>query len=112
MEYNNYDINKKELKTILNNLRASAKKRNIPFDLTTSDLDDIGIPISCPVLGIPIFFNRGKSCENSISIDRIDCSKGYVKDNIVIVSQRVNKLKSNASLEEMRKIYEFYDTLL
>lgn len=105
-----YDLHKKELKSILSNLRASAKKRGIPFDLTTSDLDEIGIPITCPVLGIPIHFNRGKVCDNSISIDRIDSTKGYTKDNIVIVSQRVNSLKSNASLDEMQKIVNFYLT--
>ena len=105
------DINKKEIKTLLSNLKASAKKRNIIFDLTTADIDDIGIPITCPVLGIPIYFNRGKACDNSISIDRIDSTKGYTKENIVIVSNRVNKLKSNASLEEMQNIVNFYSQI-
>lgn len=106
-----YDLHKKELKSILSSLRASAKKRGIHFDLTTSDLDEIGIPITCPVLRIPIYFNRDKACDNSISVDRIDSTKGYTKDNIIIVSQRVNYLKSNASLEEMQKIVMFYSLL-
>lgn len=105
---NTYDIHKKELKSIISRLKASAKKRDIPFSLTTSDLDEIGIPITCPVLGIPIYYHKGKVQDDSISIDRIDSNRGYVKDNIVIVSHRVNKLKSNASLEEMEKMVSFY----
>lgn len=106
-----YDITKKEFKLIINNLKSSAKKRNIPFDLTTTDLDEIGIPITCPVLGIPIYYHRGKVKDNSISIDRIDSKRGYTKDNIVVVSHRVNKLKSNATLEEMKKIVNFYNDI-
>lgn len=104
-------ITKKEFKSLLTRLRASAKKRGIPFELTTEDIDEIGIPITCPVLGIPLKFNKGKPLDNSISFDRIDSSKGYTKDNVVIVSHRVNKLKANSTYDEMKKIFEFYSSL-
>jgi len=105
------NITSKEIKHLLNALKASAKKRNIPFDLTTADIDDIGIPISCPVLGMPLHFNTGKPKHNSVSFDRIDSTKGYTRDNLIVVSNRVNQLKANASLEEMRRITDFYETL-
>lgn len=92
-------------------MKANAKRRGIEFDLKTSDIDDIGIPITCPVLGIPIYFNNGRVKDDSISFDRVDSTKGYTKDNVIIVSHRVNKLKSNASLEEMRSMVEFYGSL-
>lgn len=104
-------ITKKEFKVLLNQLRASAKKRGIEFNLTTADIDDIGIPISCPVLGIPLKFNKGKPLDDSISFDRIASTKGYTKDNVIIVSNRVNKLKSNSTYEEMKKIFEYYKEL-
>jgi hypothetical protein len=106
-----YDITKKEIKLLLNSLKASAKKRGIQFNLTTSDIDYIGIPISCPVLGIPIFFHKGKVKDDSISFDRIDSSKGYERDNVIIVSYRVNKIKSDASLQELNNIVNFYNDL-
>lgn len=109
---NVYNLTKKEFKQIISGLKSSAKRRGIPFDLSTNDLDEIGIPITCPVLGIPIYYHRGKVKDDSISIDRIDSSKGYTVDNIVIVSNRVNKLKSNATLDEMYKIVQFYDNLI
>lgn len=106
-----YDITKKELKILLNGLKSSAKKRGISFNLTTSDIDDIGIPIRCPVLGIPIYFYKNKVREDSISFDRIDSDKGYERDNVIIVSYRVNKLKSNATIDEMNKIVSFFSDL-
>lgn len=104
----NTTLSQKDFKLIWNQLKNSAKKRNIPFNLTPSDIDEIGIPITCPVLGIPIYFHRNHVQDDSISFDRIDSSKGYSKDNLVVVSYRVNKLKSNATLDEMKKIVKFY----
>jgi hypothetical protein len=106
------DINLKDLNQLHSQLKASAKKRNIEFDLTVSDIDDIGIPIHCPVLGIPLKFNRGKVKPDSISFDRIDSDKGYTRDNVVIISYRANQLKSDATLEEMENLVNFYKTLI
>lgn len=108
---NEYYISEKDLKQLLNQLKNSAKKRGIEFNLTTSDIDDIGIPITCPVLGIPLKFHRGRPQDDSISFDRIDSTKGYTKENLVIVCYRVNKLKSNATLKEMQSIVKFYNDL-
>jgi hypothetical protein len=105
------DLTKKEFKTLISRLKANAKRRNIEFHLKSTDIDKIGIPITCPVLGIPIYFNNGKVQDDSISFDRIDSTKGYTVDNVIVVSHRVNKLKSNASLREMRSMVEFYDSL-
>lgn len=104
------DISGKDFKPLLNRLKASAKKRGIYFNLSTADIDEIGIPLTCPVLGFPIFFNTGTPKFDSISFDRIDSTKGYTVDNVVIVSHRVNQLKSDASLEEMRLIADFYES--
>jgi hypothetical protein len=98
-----------EIKQIYNQLKASAKSRNIPFDLTPLDLYNISYPLTCPVLGIPLKFNRGSQQDNSYSIDRKDSSKGYSIDNIIVISWRANKLKSDASMDEIKKIFEFYN---
>jgi hypothetical protein len=101
----------KYIDDIYNQLKHSAKKRGIEFTITKYELIDFGVPITCPVLGIPIKFNRGKAEDNSISVDRIDSTKGYSKDNIVIVSNRVNRIKNNATLEELKLIVKFYSEL-
>ena len=98
-----------EIKTLYNRLKASAKKRNIPFELTLTDLHNLGWPISCPILNIPLKFNRGQAEDNSYSIDRIDSSKGYSIDNITVISLRANKLKkNNATINELQQLSEFY----
>ena len=105
---NPYHTTDKEVKQLYNNLKASAKKRGILFDLKITDIDDIGIPLTCPVLGFPIYFHRGHSQYDSVSFDRINSSEGYTKDNLTIISFRANQLKSNASLDEMQRLVEYY----
>jgi len=61
-------------------------------------------------LGIPLYRCKRENWNNSPSIDRIDNSKGYIKNNIVVVSRRANVLKKDASIEELKKLAEFYST--
>ncbi len=98
----------KDLKEIYNRIKASAKKRNIEFKLSLSDLNNLTFPITCPILGIPIRYNKGKAQDDSISIDRIDSSKGYEIENIIVISWKANRLKNNATSEELQKISRFY----
>ena len=104
-------ITQQNLKIIHSRLKESAKKRNIHFDLSESDIDDIGIPIHCPILGLKLAFNRGKQLDNSISFDRINSAEGYTRDNIIIVSMRANRLKSDATLKELQQISSYYTIL-
>jgi len=102
----------KEIKELYNHLKNSAKKRNIPFSLTLTDLNNLSFPLTCPVLGIKLQWNTGNPKDNSYSIDRIDSTKGYEIDNIIVISYRANKLKNNASLNELNLIAGFYNSLM
>ena len=89
--------------------KARAKKKGMTFDLVEKDL--LPYPDVCPVLGITLAYGgRGNSRDpNLASIDRIDNNTGYVKGNVVIVSLRANKLKNDATIEEIRCIVDFYE---
>lgn len=104
-------VNQKDLRLLYNALKGSAKKRGIPFELSMNDLNNLSFPLTCPILGIPLYFNTGTARDDSYSIDRLKSSKGYSIDNIIVVSNRVNTLKSNATVDEMRKIADFYSNL-
>ena len=93
-----------DIKIIYNRLKQSAKSRNIPFDLTITQLNDLTFPISCPILGMPLKFNRERMQDDSYSIDRIDSTQGYTIDNIRVISWRANRLKNNATNEELIKL--------
>ena len=100
-------IHEGDIKTLYNRLKASAKKRGIQFDLTLVDLNNLTFPISCPILHIPLAFHRGRAQDNSVSFDRKDSSKGYTIDNIMIISNRANRLKSDATKEELQQFATF-----
>jgi hypothetical protein len=87
-------------------LRAAkdrAKKNGKEFSLT---VEDIFIPSVCPILKIPLFIGR-KGNANSPSLDRIDSSKGYVAENVAVISYRANMIKNNATLEELEAITNY-----
>jgi len=95
------------VKSMLSRCKARAKRKNMDFDLS---LEDITIPTVCPILGIPLEYVQGKGGSwNSPSLDRINNDKGYVKGNVQIISKRANSIKTDASLDEIEKVY-FYLT--
>ena len=96
---------------MLSNSRIRAKKKGIPHNIDTSYLEKIWpVENKCPVLGnkFEMGYKNGKSKNLSPSLDRIIPKKGYVYGNLVIVSDIVNRLKSDATLKDMEKILKFY----
>ena len=80
--------------------KTRAKERGLEFDLS---LEDIKIPSHCPIMGILLEVHRGKSgaYKASPSLDRIDNTRGYTKDNVRVISQLANSMKGAATPEEM-----------
>lgn len=78
----------------------------------TIEFGDIEFPKVCPILGIELDYWADKVQENSVSFDRLDSTKGYVKGNVIIVSWRANRIKNNGTAEEHKKIYEFMQKAL
>lgn len=97
-----------ETREIYNRLKQSAKKRKIEFNLTLSDLNNISFPITCPILGIPLKWNRGEPKDNSYSFDRIDTLKGYSIDNLQIISYKANRAKNNLTEEEIKLFCQYF----
>jgi len=81
--------------------KSRAKKRNLEFDL---EISDISIPKVCPVFKIPFDKN---SNDYTYSIDRVDPNKGYVKGNIMIICNKANRIKSDASAKELEQVINY-----
>lgn len=84
--------------TMFYDARKRAAKLNIPFNIAP---DDIFVPDICPVLGIQL---DGSSRENTPSLDRRVPALGYVLGNIRVISFRANRIKSDASADELRRV--------
>ena len=89
-----------------NRAQQRSKKSGLEFTIERSDIQ---IPKNCPILGIPLVSHKGSAGgkNNSPSLDRIDSSKGYTKDNIMVVSHLGNMMKSVATSEELIKFAEW-----
>jgi len=94
---------------MLSDARKRAKKKNLEFDLV---IEDLTVPDFCPILGIPLFVAGGKRTDNSPSLDRIDNSKGYTRDNVFVISFRANALKNDATLDELKSIVKYMEEYL
>jgi hypothetical protein len=82
-----------------------ALKKNITFDINLDFLKELWISQKglCAISNIKMTHSilEGK-LRNNVSIDRIDSKIGYTKDNIQLISNTVNMMKSDMLLEELK----------
>ncbi len=86
------------------------KKANNYEHEWTVEFGDLTFPTHCPMLGTELDYFAERAQENSVSFDRVDSSKGYVKGNVIVCSWRANRIKNDGTAEEHKKIYEFLST--
>ena len=87
--------------------KAESKTKGIPYDITPEYLESIWTD-NCPVYGVP-FVRFDKSHPHSPALDRLDPSKGYVKGNLTYISARANRIKYDATAEELKLILNFME---
>jgi hypothetical protein len=91
------------VKRMLASAKARARKLGLPFNLTSGDIQ---FPEVCPALGLTLisgaYVGTGKAADESPSLDKIIPSKGYVRGNVRVVSQLANRMKSNATPQQLR----------
>ena len=87
-----------------------AKIKNLEFDI---EIEDCIAPKNCPVFGIPLISSKGKGqTHNSPHVDRLIGSKGYVKNNIVVISNKANSIKNDATVKELRMVADWLEKKL
>lgn len=74
--------------------KQRAFRKNLEF---TIQPHDVVIPATCPYLKKPLV----PKTAYAPSIDRVDNTRGYVKDNIEIISKRANAMKNDANVEDL-----------
>ena len=85
-------------------IEQNFKDLGIAFDLELSDLSGT---FMCPVFNIELERGTRHNFRFSPSVDRIDPTKGYTKDNIQIISWKANRLKAYATVEDLEAVLAF-----
>lgn len=98
-KYKNSSNNKTTVRSRLQKYAYSrAHDKGLEFNLNS---EDIILPINCPLLTVPLDYGISESNDFSPSIDRIDSSKGYIKDNIQVLSFLANRMKNSATPDQL-----------
>lgn len=105
---------KNKEKNFFNNIagkkRAQCRKEGLPFDMDGKYLESIWTGV-CPILGLELtkghLRGKGKIPENQGELDRLVPSKEYVRGNVKWISRRANRIKNDASVEELEKVMAY-----
>lgn len=84
-------------------LNLHKRRKRGQFNVTVAD---IHIPKTCPILGIPL---DSRDRDHTPSVDRVDNSKGYVRENIQVISTRANRMKGAATIDELKAIIQYME---
>jgi len=110
--YEKYKTDDSAFRKQFTDLRGRARIKGIPFSI---NLDDIDRPEFCPVLGTRLQYGINHNTEETkwkkhpdrASFDKVIPSLGYVPGNVFIISLEANRLKSNASLEQLEALVKY-----
>jgi len=86
------------------NAKKRSKKKNIPYNLTTTYLKSI-FPkdYMCPILKYKMVVNNKVVGKLSPTLDRINPRLGYVKGNVEFVCMLANHMMSNANGKDLSR---------
>jgi hypothetical protein len=88
--------------------RHRAQKRGVPCTIKEHEIRELLRTTKvCPVLGIPLYRGMWAKSDNSPSLDAIKPDLGYVSGNVAIISYRANRIKADATPEELQKILDW-----
>jgi hypothetical protein len=93
-------------------VKSNAKKRGIEFLLTKEDVVNLLDVDFCPICGRSIDLLPIRNCPDSKSIDRIDPTGPYSRDNCACICLRCNIIKGFGNAEEHEKISKWMKSRL
>jgi len=85
--------------------KSWCKNKGVDFNLTEEYLKGIYTK-DCPVFKKP-FVRGNKGVDMAPTLDRIDPQGGYTKDNVRYISARANRIKYDATTEELQQVLDY-----
>lgn len=89
------------VRRMLYSARARARDLGIPFEIIEADVE---VPQVCPALGIPLRYGPGGRGPDTPSLDRVIPDLGYVPGNVQIISDFANRIKQDATVEQIEAV--------
>jgi hypothetical protein len=83
--------------------RTRSRQKGTEFTIAK---EDVIIPDTCPILDIPLTKGDGY-LPNSMSLDRVDNTKGYIPGNVRVISRKANLMKSSLTLDVLEKLIKY-----
>lgn len=83
-------------KSLLRQCVNGAKRRGLDCAITADYIEAMLAPMVCSATGLPLTWEHGGSTRANPwapSIDRLDCSKGYVPGNVRVVCWAFNQMR-------------------
>ena len=100
---------------LFHNFKKRASFAKVPFELSKENMIEIfdNGGDTCPVFGFKYIKDADKNNRDyAPSLDRIDPKKGYTKENTIVVSMLANRIKTDATIDQIGKVYQFYKNII
>jgi hypothetical protein len=99
---------------LVSQAKMRAKRDGLPFNLT---VDGLYWPTHCPILGIKLNYSKEPTAEregwqlrsNTVTLDRRINELGYVAGNVFAISHRANRIKSDATFDELKAVLAYME---
>lgn len=104
------DAETSNLTTLLSDCRKTARAKNLPFDLDIEYLRSIKVD-RCPIFGVLFEWDRfgeGHNKDWVPSLDKFYPELGYVRGNVAFISNKANRIKSDATEREMYMVADWF----
>jgi len=89
--------------------KGECSSKGYPFNLTAEYIEELWTG-TCAITGHTIQYGKkgsGSHHKDHAHLDRFDPDLGYIKGNVAWVSGRINRIKYNATVEELSDILNY-----
>lgn len=102
------DPTRARCRKMLDHAKERASRRGLLITIKLDDILALALDV-CPILGIRLEWDVRLRSDASPTLDRLDNRLGYVAENILVMSWRANRLKSDGTSKELRQIADYID---
>ncbi len=98
--------NKNRAKVLFNAARLRAKKLKLEFTINLEDIELLIKAGICQATGLKLDISSSRKSALNPSLDRINHSKGYTKDNVLLVCWCFNAAKNTFNIKDFIRVAE------